>query len=88
MARNPGPLGPHSSLELKVQISPVPPVVLGGALVVPKWLIGATAGHEPLCVSSALDSQEAAARACAIVIQAERKLGFEPTSPTFVRLWG
>ena len=34
-------------LRLEAQISPLPPVVLGGVLVVPKGLIDAMNGHEP-----------------------------------------
>lgn len=60
------------------QISPLPPVVLGGVLVVPAGLIAAMKGRpEPLSAST-LDKQAAAARAREIVMQAERELGFEP----------
>jgi SNF2 family DNA or RNA helicase len=66
-------------LKLERQISPLPPVVLGGLLVVPAGLIAKmTSKPLPMVVSSA-DKQAIAARARAIVMDIERRLGFEPT---------
>jgi SNF2 family DNA or RNA helicase len=68
--------------ELKVerQISPLPPVVLGGLLVIPAGLIAAMTGRPPAqMAASARDTQASAARAREIVIEIERRLGFEPT---------
>ncbi len=60
------------------QISPLPPVVLGGLLVIPAGLMAAMAGvaqtHEP----STVDTQAAAARAREIIMEVERGLGFIP----------
>ncbi len=64
-------------LKLEAQISPLPPVVLGGLLVVPAGLLAAMAGraaHPAVPV----DTQLSAARARAIVMDIERGLGFDP----------
>ena len=59
------------------QLSPLPPVVLGGVLVVPAGLLRKMAGS--VGVSVALrDTQAAAARARSAVMEIERRLGFEP----------
>jgi len=65
-------------LKLESQLSPLPPVVLGGLLVVPIGLINGMAG---LAVGEGrvpADTQASAARARAIVMQIERSLGFDP----------
>lgn len=66
-------------LKLERQISPLPPVVLGGVLVVPVGLIAAMTG-KPIAkrLAAAVDKQAVAARARAIVMEVERGLGFEP----------
>ncbi len=66
-------------LKLERQISPLPPVVLGGVLVVPAGLIAAMTG-KPVVKQAAetVDKQAVAARARAIVMELERGLGFEP----------
>ncbi len=67
-------------LRLEAQISPLPPVVLGGMLVVP---IGLIRQMTPAAASAQTfnpgDNRRAAARARAIVMEVERGLGFEPT---------
>ena len=60
------------------QISPLPPVVLGGVLVVPAGLIAAIAGRSIPVSAASRDTQGAAARARQIVMDIERELGFEP----------
>ncbi len=60
------------------QISPLPPVVLGGLLVVPTGLLGSIAGRPIAAPAVSVDTQAAAARARAIVMEVERRLGFEP----------
>ena len=65
-------------LKLEAQISALPPVVLGGALVIPKGLIDKISGHKTEPVKFARDTQISAARARAIVMETERSLGFEP----------
>ena len=66
-------------LKLERQLSPLPPVVLGGLLVVPMGLVNAMAGRPAATPAAAVDTQAAAARARAIVMEVERHLGFEPT---------
>ena len=68
-------------LQLEAQLSPLPPVVLGGLLVVPQGLVDAMAGRR-----SPVDTQEVAARARAIVMEVERGLSYEPTDREFDRL--
>ncbi|MDP3937098.1 MAG: DUF3883 domain-containing protein, partial [Deltaproteobacteria bacterium] len=66
-------------LKLERQIAPLPPVILGGLLVVPAGLIAAMTRRPlpPTAVSA--DTQASAARARAIVMEIERSLGFDPT---------
>ncbi len=73
-------------LKLEGHISPLPPVVLGGLLVVPMGLIAAMSGRTaPMSIASA-DTQASAARARAIVMEIERSLGFEPIDREFEKL--
>lgn len=66
-------------LKLEAQLSPLPPVVLGGSLVVPMGLIEAMTGQPLIRSKDAVDRQIASARARAIVMGIERGLGFDPT---------
>ena len=68
------------------QMAPLPPVVLGGLLVVPKGLLRAMGGNASPQAQSNPDTQAAAARARAIVMEVERSLGFLPTDREFERL--
>ena len=65
-------------LELESKLSPMPPVVLGGLVVIPRGLINKITGRHRLEVASSVDTQAAAARARAIVMDVERRLGYEP----------
>jgi SNF2 family DNA or RNA helicase len=65
-------------LRLERQISPLPPVVLGGLLVVPAGLIASMTGQRPRAAASAADVQASSARARAVVMEVERQLGFQP----------
>ena len=65
-------------LKLEARISAMPPVVLGGSLVVPIGLIQKMMGKEAGPATSPADTQASAARARAIVMEIERGLGFEP----------
>jgi len=72
-----------TELKLEAQISPLPPVVLGGFLVVPAGLIAKMTGQVSAATSGSTDSHStdnlaAAARAREIVMEIERNLGFEP----------
>lgn len=65
-------------LKLEAQISPLPPVVLGGLLVVPIGLLNLITGHVVTQPTAPVDTQASAARARAIIMDIERGLGFEP----------
>jgi len=58
------------------QLAPLPPVVLGGLLVVPIGLLRAMAGAPP--PTRPIETEASAARARAIVMEVERSLGFVP----------
>ncbi len=73
-------------LKLEAQISPLPPVVLGGTLVVPMGLIAAMSGRAAPVPAAPTDTQAAAARARAVIMEVERSLGFEPTDREFEQL--
>lgn len=73
-------------LKLEAQLSPLPPVVLGGFLVVPIGLIQAMTGQVTSAPTSPVDTQASAARARAIIMEIERSLGFEPTDREFEKL--
>ena len=66
-------------LQLEAKLSALPPVILGGVLVVPHGLIGAISGKPDEPDRRAIDTQESAARARAIIMDTERTLGFDPT---------
>ncbi len=71
-------------LKRERQLAPLPPVVLGGLLVVPKGLILALRGL--VSAQTLVDTQAAAAKARQIVMEAERSLGFEPVDREFEKL--
>jgi SNF2 family DNA or RNA helicase len=76
-------------LKLEAQISPLPPVILGGLLVVPVGLIRAMRGEPapiPTDPGYAIDTQISAARARNVVMEIERALGFDPTDREFEKL--
>ena len=73
-------------LHLEAQLAPLPPVVLGGLLVVPIGLIRAITGAAAPFAVTPLDTQASAARARAAVMDIERQLGFEPTDREFEKL--
>ncbi len=75
-----------SELQLERQISPLPPVVMGGLLIIPLGLIAQITGKPLPAHFSTADTQAVAARARQIVMEAERRLGFEPTDREFERL--
>ncbi len=68
-----------AELDREAQISALPPVVLGGLVVVPFGLVAAMTGQTLAVPASPADTQASAARARAIVMEVERALGFEPT---------
>ena len=66
-------------LKRDAQISPRPPVVLGGLLVVPQGLVDRMTGRPEPSVVRPDDTLAVAARARDVVMETERGLGFEPT---------
>jgi hypothetical protein len=72
-------------LELEAHITAVPPVVMGGVVVVPGGLVAVMAGQSKSPAETA-DTQAAAAKARAVVMDIERGLGFEPTDREFEKL--
>lgn len=75
-----------AELDREAQIAALPPVVLGGLVVVPAGLLAATAGRPLEAPARTGDTQASAARARAIVMQVERSLGFEPMDRELERL--
>ena len=73
-------------LRLEAHLAPLPPVLLGGVLVAPRGLLAAMGGASAAPARAAGDTQESAARARAIVMEAERALGYEPTDRETERL--
>ena len=74
-------------LKHEAQISPLPPVVLGGFLVVPMGLISSMIGApKPKMPTTPVDTQASGARARAIIMDIERKLGFEPVDRELEKL--
>jgi superfamily II DNA or RNA helicase len=73
-------------LALEAQISPLPPLVLGGVLIVPIGLIRAMTGQPVPVATHPTDTQASAARARQIMMDIERRLGFAPTDREFERL--
>jgi superfamily II DNA or RNA helicase len=72
-------------LKLERQISALPPVALGGFLVVPAGLLARMAGR-PSPPAAAADTQAAAAAARAVIMDVERSLGNEPADREFEKL--
>lgn len=74
-------------LKLAKQIAPLPPVVIGGLLVIPAGLLASMTGVAPaITPQTAVDTQLSAAKARAIVMQIERDLGFVPTDREIEKL--
>ena len=75
-----------ADLDREAQMSALPPVVLGGLVVVPFGLLAAMTGGSTAVPANPADTQAAAARARSIVMEVERSLGFEPTDREFEKL--
>ena len=65
-------------LSLQEQMIASPPIVSGGALVIPQGLLDDLRGFESVPDRSSPDTQASAAKAREITMEVERKLGFEP----------
>ncbi|MCG8554503.1 MAG: SNF2-related protein [Proteobacteria bacterium] len=73
-------------LDLEAQVSAMPPVALGGLVVVPAGLIAAMTGRAAAVAATTVDTQAVAARARAIVMEVERNLGFDPVDREYEKL--
>jgi superfamily II DNA or RNA helicase len=75
-----------AELDRESQIAALPPIVLGGLVVVPLGLVASLTGCATPAPSNPVDTQASAARARAIVMDVERGLGFTPTDREFEKL--
>lgn len=75
-----------TELDRESQLSPLPPVLVGGALIIPRGLLDALTGRTSTIPSQPTDTQAIAARARAIVMEIERSLGYEPSDREWDRL--
>jgi superfamily II DNA or RNA helicase len=73
-------------LDLEAQVTALPPVALGGFVVVPVGLLSQMSGRPLPEAAQAVDTQASAARARAIVMDIERQLGFEPIDREYEKL--
>jgi hypothetical protein len=73
-------------LDHEGQISALPPVVLGGLVVVPLGLLAKITGQSITKVTEAVDRLAVAARARAIIMEIERSLGFDPVDREFEKV--
>ena len=74
-------------LGLEAQLSPLPPVILGRAAGCAHWshpLYDRTGGTRE--TSTPVDTQASAARARAVIMEIERRLGFEPVDRELEKL--
>ena len=65
-------------LHLEAKLSPLPPIVIGCALVVPVGLLAKIAPDHVAVPAFSSDTQTAADRARQLVLEVERDLGYEP----------
>ena len=73
-------------LDLESKLFPLPPVVLGGLMVIQQGLVDKITGNRRDAATSSVDTQAAAAQARAIVMEVERRLGYEPVDREFEQL--
>ena len=74
-------------LDQEARVSALPPVLLGGLVVVPAGLLARLNGQASSApVAVAAETQASAARARAAVMEVERNLGFQPTDREFEKL--
>jgi SNF2 family DNA or RNA helicase len=73
-------------LGQEARIMPMTPVVQGGFLVVPRGLLDILMGRTAREPSPPVDTQLSAARARGVVMDMERKLGFEPVDREFEKV--
>ena len=67
-----------AEIEKERRISPMPPVITGGALIIPKGLLHQLIGNENVNIFSQGDRQSIEYAAMNAVIEIERSLGYQP----------
>jgi superfamily II DNA or RNA helicase len=67
-----------AELQQERQVSAMPPVVIGGALVVPEALVSALADGRTTVDHEVRDTERVESLAMAAVMEVERRLGYEP----------
>jgi superfamily II DNA or RNA helicase len=67
-----------TELEQERKLSPLPPVVLGGAMIVPRGLLRTLSGTSSAVPTFAQDTERSETLAMEAVMQAERQLGYVP----------
>ena len=65
-------------LAQEAKLAPLPPVIVGGVLVVPIGFLRKLQGREVSDPRAPIDTSVSAARARAVIMDVERRLGFEP----------
>ena len=75
-----------AELEQERKLSPLPPVVLGAALVVPHGLMSKLRGHAPSPPTFAADTKRSEQLAVCCVLDTERRLGYVPRDVSVEKL--
>ena len=73
-------------LDQEERISALPPVVVGGVIVIPAGFLAQLAGQPAAELPVARDTQAVAARAREIILEVERRLGYQPVDVECERL--
>ncbi len=73
-------------LDMEEQITALPPVVMGGVIVVTRGLINRLTSRQVETPAHPVNTQVSAERARSIVIDVERELGFEPVDRELEKL--
>jgi hypothetical protein len=73
-------------LDQEGRISALPPVVVGGVIVIPAGFLAQLAGQPAAELPVARDTQAVAARAREIILEVERRLGYQPVDVECERL--
>ena len=73
-------------LAQEAKLSPLPPVVIGGVLIVPLGMLRKAQGGAAPVSTSPSDTSISAARARAVVMEIERQLGFVPVDRELEKL--
>jgi hypothetical protein len=75
-----------AELEQERKISPLPPVVLGAAMIVPVGLLAQLRGQAPTLPAFAADTKRSERLAVCCVMETERRLGFLPRDVSAAKL--